>query len=234
MDAPMDMTEFDSALIREAFAQAAARGWRSVSVAAAARAAGLPLTQARARFPSRSAILLRFGVLADKMALADVTPEAPARETLFDLLMRRFDALQAHRPGIVALLHALPADPPAALLLTLATLRSMRWMLDAAGVPTGGPLGALRVQALLGVWLYALRAWEKDESADLSATMAALDRALDRAERLADWVERGPGHDRRPLTPSPVHPTSPASVPSASGSFEAGEFDGPEVPTAPE
>jgi len=225
MDVPVDASEFDSALIREAFAQAAARGWRSVSIAAAARTAGVPLTQARARFPARAAILLRFGVLADQTALADVTPEVPARETLFDLLMRRFDVLQAHREGVLALLRALPTDPPTALLLTLATLRSMRWMLDAAGVPTSGPLGAVRVQGLLGVWLYTLRAWEKDESPDLSATMAALDRALDRAERAADWLERGPGHGRQP-----ARNPAPAPGPSAA----TGDLPGLEVPATPE
>ena len=31
------------------------------------------------------------------------------------------------------------------------------------------------------LWLYALRAWEQDDSPDLSGTMAAVDRGLDRA-----------------------------------------------------
>ena len=115
---------------------AAEQGWRSVSVAAAARAAGLPLARARERFPGRAAILLRFGRLADQAALAEAPSDGPARDRLFDLLMRRIDALQAHRAGVLALLRALPGEPPIALLLTLATRRSMRWMLEAAGIPT--------------------------------------------------------------------------------------------------
>ena len=79
--------------------------------------------------------------------------------------MRRIDAHQAHRPGVLALLRALPAEPPIALMLALATRRSMRWMLQAAGVlPTSGVRGELRVKGLVAVWLWTIRAWRSDES----------------------------------------------------------------------
>jgi len=191
MFAGMSDTEFDTALIASAFRLAGERGWAQVSVAAAARAASLPLHEARARFPARHMILLRFGRMADQAALRDAPAEGPVRDRLFDLLMRRFDALQAHRAGVLALLRTLPADPPTALLLALATRRSMRWMLEAADVSTRGVRGELRVRGLMGVWLWTLRSWERDESADLSTTMAALDAALRRVEGIAGWLGGG-------------------------------------------
>lgn len=203
-DAPMDDAAFDRALIAAAFQLAADGGWRSVSVASAARAAALPLARARERFPGRAAILLRFGRLADQSALTEATVEGTPRDRLFDLLMRRIDALQAYRAGIIALLDALPSDPPTALLLTLATRRSMRWMLDAAGVRVSALRGELRVKALLAVWLWTIRAWRSDESEDLSATMAALDNALSRAERAAEWL----GWRPRPAPPPAEEPAT--------------------------
>jgi AcrR family transcriptional regulator len=187
----MSDTEFDSALIASAFRLAADRGWSRVSVAAAARADGLPLDTARARFPSKAMVLLRFGRMADQAALADTPAEGPVRDRLFDLLMRRFDALQAHRPGMLALMRTLPSDPPTALLLALATRRSMRWMLEAVDVSTSGLRGELRVRGLMAVWLWTLRAWQRDESADLTTTMAALDAAMSRAESAAGWLGGG-------------------------------------------
>jgi ubiquinone biosynthesis protein COQ9 len=184
----MDDAEFDKALIAAAFQVAAEQGWRHVSVAASARAAGLPLAKARERFPNRAAVLLRFGRLADQAALAEAPAEGTTRDRLFDLLMRRIDVLQAHRAGVVALLHALPSEPPTALLLALATRRSMRWMLDAAGVRPTGIRGELRVRGLVAVWLWTVRAWQSDASEDLSATMAALDTALRRAEQASEWL----------------------------------------------
>jgi ubiquinone biosynthesis protein COQ9 len=182
--------DYDSALIASAFAMAAKEGWGSVTVINAARAGALPLEKARRRFPGKNAILLRFGQHADSLALEDAPETGPTRERLFDLLMRRFDALQTHRAGMLALLHSLPADPPAALLLAAATAKSMGWMLEAAGVKTTGLRGILATDGLIAVWLYALNAWQRDDSPDLSTTMAALDRALARAEQAANWFAR--------------------------------------------
>ena len=185
------MDDFDTALLGAAFALAAELGWREVSVAEAARRASLPLEEARTRFPVKGALLLRFGVLADQAALKSSLAEGSVRERLFDLLMSRFDVLQQHRAGVLALLDALPFDPGTALLLAGATGRSMAWMLEAAGRPASGLTGMLRVDGLTAVWLWTVRAWRQDESADLSTTMAALDRALDRAEQVAGWLGRG-------------------------------------------
>src|SRR5262249_55410635 len=156
-DASMDDADFDRALITAAFQVAADKGWRSVSTAAAARAAGLPLARARERFPGRTALLLRFGRMTDLHVLGDVPHEDSISDRLAYLLMRRFDVLQSHRAGVLALLRALPTDPPAALLLALMTRRSMRWMLEAAGVATTGVYGRLRVKGLMAVWLWAMR-----------------------------------------------------------------------------
>ena len=197
----MEDSAFDQAVIAAVFQHAALVGWRGVSIAEAARGAGLPLPRVRARFPGRAAVLLRFGVLADQAALAGGAADPNPRERLFDILMLRFDALQRRRAGVLALLKALRTDPATSLLLYGATLRSMKWMLDGAGIRSTGIRGGLRVHGLLALWLYAARAWEADESADLSATMAAVDRGLDRAIQAENMLpgrarpapEGGPG-----------------------------------------
>lgn len=195
----MTDSEFDGALITEAFRIAAEAGWRVVTVADAARAAGLALARARERFPAKASILLRFGRLADQAALTDAMTDGSVRDRLFDLLMRRFDALQAQRDGIKALLRTLPTDPATALMLACATGASMRWMLQAAGVGATGARGQARVNGLVAVWLWGMRAWEQDVTEDLSATMAAVDKALERAEQVASWLS-----GTRPAPPPPV------------------------------
>jgi ubiquinone biosynthesis protein COQ9 len=184
----MDDDAFDRALIGAAFEQAAELGWRQVSIAGAARAAGLPLPRTRARFPGRNALLLRFGRIADQAALAEMSGEGTVRDQLFDLIMRRIDVFQEHRAGVLALLRALPGEPPTAVLLACATRRSLRWLGQAAGVELGGLRGELTLRGLVLVWLWTLRAWERDASIDLSATMAALDTALNRAEQAVRWL----------------------------------------------
>lgn len=206
----MTDTDFDTALIAAAFGIAADQGWSNVTVAAAARAAGLSLAEARERFPSRGAVLLRFGRLADQMALADAAAAGPVRDRLFDLIMRRFDALQAHREGIRALIRALPTEPLTALMLANANKRSMRWMLQAAGMTATGPRGELQANGLNALWLWSLRAWDRDDSEDLSGTMAAVDKALEQAERFSSWL-----HDPRAAEATPPPPPPPPVAPGA-------------------
>ncbi len=186
----MDHEKFDQALIQSAMTRAEMVGWRRVTVVEAAREAGLPLDEARVRFPMRTTVLLRLGILADRAALVDDGSTGTVRERLFDLLMRRIDVLQQYRGGVQAVLRALPLDLPLALLLATATGDSMAWIAAAAGIDTTGLGGRLRVQGVVTVWLQAVRAWDKDDSADLSGTMAALDKALDRAERVGRMLQR--------------------------------------------
>ncbi len=186
----MDHEKFDQALIQSALARAEMVGWRRVTVVEAARTAGLPLDEARVRFPTRTAVLLRLGALADRAALVEDGSTGTVREQLFDLLMRRIDVLQQHRGGVQAVLRALPLDLPLALLLAAATGDSMAWIAAAAGIDTTGLGGRLRVQGVVAVWLQTVRAWDKDDSPDLSGTMAALDKVLDRAERVGRMLRR--------------------------------------------
>lgn len=130
-------------------------------------------------------LLTRLGRIADESALRDDGAGITVRERVFDLLMRRFDVFQQYREGIRAVLHALPYDPPLAALMAVLTLDTMKWIADVAGVDTEGLRGKIAVNGIAGIWAYTLRAWEKDESLDLSSTMAALDQALDRAERFS-------------------------------------------------
>lgn len=205
----MDNAEFDLALVGSAFALAAERGWSGVSVAQAARDAGLPLDRARRRFPGRRVVLLRFGSLADQAALTGAANEGPRRDRLFDILMRRIDFLQRHRAGVLALMRALPAEPATALVLAAASLCSMGWMLEGAGIEARGLRGRLRRKALLAVWLWTLRAWKGDESEDLSTTMAALDQALSRAEAMECWLSHRSASAEPPPPPAPPSEAAP-------------------------
>ena len=165
----------------------AERGWHGLTMRDVAAEAGISLAGLRRVFDCPQAILEAHGRAVDAAVLEGTVddPGASARDRLFDVLMRRLDALQPDRAGVVRLLHDLPTSPLLALWLSTKMLPSMAWMLEAAGLDATGPAGLLRAKGLGTVWLSALRAWEKDDSADLSATMAALDRALDRADRIA-------------------------------------------------
>jgi hypothetical protein len=61
-------------------------------------------------------------------------------------------------------------------------INSLRFMLEAAGVNSEGPLGALKLQGLALAWTHVFHIWLADEAPDLATTMAALDKELARGE----------------------------------------------------
>jgi hypothetical protein len=87
----------------------------------------------------------------------------------------------------------LPTDPLAALAAGAGLLRSMRWMLEAAGISAEGLGGAVAVKLTAAAYLATLRGWRRDESPDLAPTMAALDRRLRGIERWYGSGRRSPG-----------------------------------------
>lgn len=196
-------------LVAACFAQIAARGWTGLSIARAARDSGIALDTARRSIPGRYALLAQFGELADFHTLKDAPTEGQPRDRLFDLTMRRIDFLQSHRSGVLALLQAVPFDPPAALIMSVATLRSMGWLLAAAGVEGMGVRGELQRAGMMAVWGWTVRTWQRDLSDDLAATMAVLDNTLRRAENVDGWLASG-----RRVESSPD--TTPGDIPFTS------------------
>jgi AcrR family transcriptional regulator len=164
----------------------AGRGWRNLALADIAAATGLTLAQLYAVFPSKAAVLDAFERRINEQTLSGGTgADESIRDRLFDLVMRRLDALAPHKPAIRALVRDLPWDPAVALCTGPRFLNAMRWMAESAGMETGGIGGMLRVNGLAGVYLATLQAWLNDDSPDNTRTLAALDRALKQAEFFA-------------------------------------------------
>ncbi|HXP02636.1 MAG TPA: TetR family transcriptional regulator [Stellaceae bacterium] len=173
-------------IIDTTMALIATGGWRSVSLAAVAEETGLTILQVYRVFASRATILCGFFRRIDEAALGapveTETGERP-RDRVFDLLMRRFDALQPYRAPLTALRRDLPFDPLSALAAGAALLCSMRLTLEAAGISTDGIGGVIAVKLVAAAYLFASQTWARDESPDLAPTMASLDRRLRGIER---------------------------------------------------
>ena len=179
-------------LIDAALQVAALQGWADTSMADIAETAEVSLTEARQAFASKAALLAAFIGRIDDIVLAGTDPEIaaePVRDRLFDVIMRRFEALAPYKEGLRAILRDLPRDPE--LLICVVTgphRRSLQWMLEAARIDPWGPLQPLQLKGLGLIYAAALRAWLRDDSDEQSKAMATLDRALDRADRVARFL----------------------------------------------
>ncbi len=165
--------------------------FEDIGLAEIAGRAGLKLSQLRAEFGSTLAIYAAHVKDIDRAVLAggdtDMTDETP-RERLFDVLMRRIEALAPYKEAVRSILHSARRNPGLAFALNAMAVRSQHWMLEAAGISAAGPKGALRAQGAALLFARVLGVWLDDEEPALDRTMAALDRGLASAERWDGFV----------------------------------------------
>lgn len=171
---------------------AAEQPWDDIEVTDIAREAGVTLGQFREHFPSKGAILAAFSRRIDQIVIDGTTDDLkgePIRERLFDVMMRRIDALAPYKRALRRIAYAVRSDPLSLLALNQVALNSQRFMLAAAGVPTEGPLGRVKLQGSVIAFANALDTWFTDDDPALAKTMARLDRELRRGERLVERAE---------------------------------------------
>lgn len=205
-------------LIEAAMELAAERPWHEVGYREIVSAAGLRLDQAYELAPGKTAILDALARHCDRAVLSEpaAVEDGSVRDRLFDVLMRRFDALRPWRAGLASVVQSAARDPAALLCGAQSVGRSMRGMLLAAGLEPRGLAGIAQVKALSAVWIATLRDFLRDESEDLSPTMAALDGRLRRLESL---IGRMPFRRRGRAAEDPLNePPAPPAGEAAAGS----------------
>jgi len=175
---------------------AAEQDFGEITISMIAERAGVSLADFRDGFPSKGAVLAAFNRRIDRIVLDGVTGDLAdenAKERLFDVLMRRFDALTPYKPAIDSITTWARREPLAAAALNRMVVNSMRFMLEAAGIEAEGGVGALKLQGLTIAWARLVNVWLDDDDSGMAATMAELDRTLRRGDMLvarAQDVER--------------------------------------------
>ncbi|MGE4372432.1 MAG: TetR/AcrR family transcriptional regulator [Xanthobacter sp.] len=166
-----------------------------ITLADVAAGAGCPLSELRAAFSSVDDMLAAFFRATDRRVLAegeaddgDLAEESP-QARLFEVLMRRIDALEPHKEAVHTLMRASHRDPLLALRLARLSERSQRWMLAAAGIDCTGLAGEMRAKGLAVMFARVVDVWLKDEDPGLSRTMATLDQELANGAKMLGMLD---------------------------------------------
>ncbi|MBB4039150.1 AcrR family transcriptional regulator [Microvirga flocculans] len=185
-------TDKRKAIVEALMDLASHRPWREIEIGDIAKAANVSLAEFRDLFPSKGAVLGALSRMIDREVLEGTTDDLagePAHERIFDVMMRRFDALQPYRQALRRIAQDLQYDPLSLAALNQVALNSQRFMLAAAGIDTEGPLGTLKLQGAVLVWANTMRTWLDDDDPTQAKTMARLDRELRRGERILEGAE---------------------------------------------
>ncbi len=171
---------------------AAEQPWNDIEIGDIAREAGLTLAELRELYPSKGAVLGGLTRIIDRKVLAEDNADLadePTRERLFDVLMRRLDAMTPYKPALRRISYARRGDPLTMLALNGVMLNSHRYMLAAAGIDTEGPLGRVKLQGVVIAFARVTETWLEDDDPALARTMARLDREIRNGERFMERAE---------------------------------------------
>lgn len=166
---------------------AATMDWRDIDIGTISREASVSLLEFSNAFPSKGAVFAAFWKRIDREVLKNPGQgheDENHREQLFDLYMRRFDAMAPYRRALAKIMPRLRLEPLTLAALNRQAVNAQRFLLASAGIRSGGVLGHLRVQGAVIVFAKTMEVWLRDESAGLDKTMSALNRELRRAERV--------------------------------------------------
>ena len=172
-------------IVKAALVLGARQGWRETRMADIAEAAELPLDEVYRLTPSKMHIVSAFLREIDGKMIAGNDPaiaSEPARDRLFDVIMRRFDLLTPHKDGVAAILKDARARPMVWACAWPIFARSLAWILETARIGSGGVSGLLRIKGLGLIMMGAMRVWLSDDSDDMAKTMTYVDRQLARAD----------------------------------------------------
>jgi AcrR family transcriptional regulator len=162
------------------------RPWPQVSLRDIAAKADIPLADLYVHTSSKPAVIDWLARRYDLAALGGAVDDgAEAHDRLFDSVMRRLEAMEAHRASLLAI-QASEGLAPIARRLP----RTARAILEGAGVDASGRKGAARVAAMSLVWGRVLQVWRADQGA-LNRTMAEVDRRLKQMRRALERTGAG-------------------------------------------
>ncbi|WP_135212406.1 hypothetical protein [Vitreimonas flagellata] len=185
-------------LARAALSLAGSTPWREVTLIRLADAAARPVSDFYGATLGEAVDCVEE---AFDRAIADATdeldPKQTVRDRLFELIMRRFEAMEPHREAVLGMEHGLDRDPTLMAAAHQRHVRCARWVLAIAGMEADGMTGQARAQGLGVIIGQARAAWRGDSAGDFAKTMASLDKNLRRAEEM---FGRYAGFEARPKT----------------------------------
>lgn len=172
-------------LARAALSLAGSGPWREVTLIRLADAAARPVADfyGASLWEAVDCVEEAFDrAIADNLDQLD--PKQSVRDRLFELIMRRFEAMEPHRDAVLGMEQGLDRDPTLMASAHQRHVRCARWVLAIAGLEADGMTGQARAQGLGVIIGQARAAWRGDSAGDFAKTMASLDKNLRRAEEM--------------------------------------------------
>lgn len=168
--------------------------WETVTLQQIALSAGLSESDVEDLIQSKNNILHLLIAQIDADLLqncsGNFSEDDTAKDRIFEVVIERFDLLNENRAAIKSIYKSLLKGFIPAPETLLIFRNSMMVMLEIAEVLPHKrlPTNEFHIKGLALIYLATMRVWVKDESEDLSVTMATLDKHLSQADKVLKYL----------------------------------------------
>lgn len=172
------MTKSTETIIAEAALNIAAlNGWKAVSVAAIKQSTELSMLDLY-EYSDQESILGAVDRWLDGACASEPVDETMSlRERLFDVSMLRFEAMENHRIGLLAMREHWKTRPIKRVAAAKRRAKTSKWIFACAGATAKESL-QFQTIGFSTILFRAEQAWEKETGSDFTRTMSQLDRDL--------------------------------------------------------
>ena len=108
-----------------------------------------------------------------------------SKDMLFEVIMARFDILEANRKAFLEIYKILKKNPHQFIKLLPTFLESMIISAELSKYNVNGLKGTIRLKGLMLIYFFTFFQWMNDKDTSLEKTMTALDKNLDQAQKLS-------------------------------------------------
>ena len=176
-------------IVEETLALAEERGWENVRLRIVAERLGVSLSEVVEHYRDLDGVA---DAWFHRAWSAMLSPQRsgfaalPARERLYLVMTRWFDALAPHQQVSVEMIRAkiYPSHPHHWVPLVFNLSRTIQWLRDAALLDATGMRRQVEEVGLTALFLATLRTWARDESEGQERTRDELRHRLDRADKV--------------------------------------------------
>ena len=173
-------------LIKEAFVVIERVGWDKFSLLDLLKKEKITEKEVNSFFKNKSDVIDKFSIMIDSVVESKINIDdfriSSKKDNLFELIMIRLEEMKIYKKSLKKIIDSAKKNPTLLSRISNNVMNTMDFYLELTSCYNDTPIDFLKKNTLFFIYSFAFRTWLKDETDDLSSTMAELDRLLTMSE----------------------------------------------------
>ncbi len=174
-------------LLKKAFEIIERDGWEKFSLQNLSKQEKIKNEDIKFYFKNKNEIIDKFSTMMDSIVESKVNLDdfkiSSKKDNLFELIMLRLEEMKNFKISLVKIIKSAKKKPLLLKRISSNVMNTLDFYLELTSCYENTPIDFLKQNTLFFIYSFTFKTWLKDESDDLSSTMAELDRLLTFSEK---------------------------------------------------